>query len=239
MEKRLKTMKKRLFIMLGVLMFSAAVQAQPDAGTISVIPRVGVNFANLTNNEVVVDLANQSKTLKSRVKPGLTVGLDAELQATDLLSVSMGLHYSMQGSRYPDFERSEGDLVEGNSNWHTNLDYLNLPLLLGYRVGGGFSVKAGVQVGMLVGAKDKKSKTEIIPVEVGGRRQGNAVSQSMDLLDDCKKVDFSIPIGVSYEFEHVIVDARYNLGLTRLYKLDLVKSRNSVIQLSVGYRLGL
>ena len=66
-------MKKRLFLMLGVLAVSVVMQAQPKAGTISVIPRVGINFANLTNNEVVVDLANQSKTLKSRIKPGLTI----------------------------------------------------------------------------------------------------------------------------------------------------------------------
>lgn len=232
-------MKKRLFMMLGALAVACTVLAQPEAGTISVIPRVGINFANLTNNEVMVDLASQSKTLKSRIKPGVTAGFDAELQATEMLSLSMGMHYSMQGSRYPDFERKEGNLVEGCSDWHTNLDYLNLPLLVGFRIAGGFSVKTGVQVGMLVGAKDKRSVTEIIPMENGGRQQGNAVGQSDDLLDACKKADISIPLALSYEFEDVIVDARYNIGLTRVYKLDVVKSRNSVIQLSVGYRIRL
>ena len=232
-------MKKRLFLMLGVLAVSVVMQAQPKAGTISVIPRVGINFANLTNNEVVVDLANQSKTLKSRIKPGLTIGVDGELQATDMLSLSIGMHYSMQGSRYPDFERSDGDFVEGYSDWHTNYDYLNLPLLVGCRIADGFSVKTGVQVGMLVGAKDKLSVTEIIPMEIGGRKQGNAVGKTENMMDACKKMDISIPVGVSYEFNDVIIDARYNFGLTRVYKLEAVKSRNSVIQLSVGYRLHL
>jgi hypothetical protein len=44
---------------------------------------------------------------------------------------------------------------------------------------------------------------------------------------------------VSYEFENVILDARYNIGLSRIYDLDLVKNRNSVVQLTVGYRFQL
>jgi len=52
-------------------------------------------------------------------------------------------------------------------------------------------------------------------------------------------VDLSIPLGVSYEFENVIIDARYLFGLSNIYKTDLVKSRNSVVQLSVGYRFQL
>ena len=44
---------------------------------------------------------------------------------------------------------------------------------------------------------------------------------------------------MSYEFENVVLDARYNFGLSRIHQLDIVKSRNSVVQLSVGYRFQL
>ena len=232
-------MKIRFSFFLIVLAVTFSAQAQPRTGSFSVIPRIGVNLANITNNEVVVDMQQQDQTLKSRVKPGLLAGVDVEYQATDQLFASIGLQYSMQGSRYPDFERKDGELVEGFSDWHTSLGYLNVPLLVGCRVTDGFSVKAGVQLGVLLNAKDQMSTTEIIPLEDGGREQGKAVEQTTDLYDSCKKLDISIPLAVSYEFENVILDARYNIGLSRIYDLDFLKSRNSVLQFTVGYRFQL
>ena len=51
--------------------------------------------------------------------------------------------------------------------------------------------------------------------------------------------DLSIPVGASYEYMNVILDARYNLGLTNIYKYDLIKSKNRVITVTVGYRFNL
>lgn len=227
---------KRLSILVAVLTVSLMTLAQPSAGSFSLIPRLGVNFANMTNDEVVVDLMQQEHTLKSRIKPGLMVGFDAEYQATSDLFMSLGLQYSRQGSRFPDFERKDGEFVEGYSDWHTDLDYLNVPLLFGYRIAKGFSVKAGLQLGLLLGGKEKMSYTDITILDGGTRKQGNAVPLETDVKDVYKSVDLSIPLALSYEFENVILDARYNFGLTRIHQLDAVKSRNSVIQLSVGYR---
>lgn len=227
---------KRLSILVAVLTVSLMTLAQPSAGSFSLIPRLGVNFANMTNDEVVVDLMQQEHTLKSRIKPGLMVGFDAEYQATSDLFMSLGLQYSRQGSRFPDFERKDGEFVEGYSDWHTDLDYLNVPLLFGYRIAKGFSVKAGLQLGLLLGGKEKMSYTDITILDGGTRKQGNAVPLETDVKDVYKSVDLSIPLALSYEFENVILDARYNFGLTRIHQLDVVKSRNSVIQLSVGYR---
>ena len=227
---------KRLSILVAVLTVSLMTLAQPSAGSFSLIPRLGVNFANMTNDEVVVDLMQQEHTLKSRIKPGLMVGFDAEYQATSDFFMSLGLQYSRQGSRFPDFERKDGEFVEGYSDWHTDLDYLNVPLLFGYRIAKGFSVKAGLQLGLLLGGKEKMSYTDITILDGGTRKQGNAVPRETDVKDVYKSVDLSIPLALSYEFENVILDARYNFGLTRIHQLDAVKSRNSVIQLSVGYR---
>lgn len=227
---------KRLSILVAVLTVSLMTLAQPSAGSFSLIPRLGVNFANMTNDEVVVDLMQQEHTLKSRIKPGLMVGFDAEYQATSDLFMSLGLQYSRQGSRFPDFERKDGEFVEGYSDWHTDLDYLNVPLLFGYRIAKGFSVKAGLQLGLLLGGKEKMSYTDITILDGGTRKQGNAVPCETDVKDVYKSVDLSIPLALSYEFENVILDARYNFGLSRIHQLDVVKSRNSVIQLSVGYR---
>ena len=227
---------KRFSFLVAVLTVSLMTLAQPSAGSFSLIPRLGVNFANMTNDEVVVDLMQQEHTLKSRIKPGLMIGFDGEYQATSDLFMSLGLQYSRQGSRFPDFERKDGEFVEGYSDWHTDLDYLNVPLLFGYRIAKGFSVKAGLQLGLLLGGKEKMSYTDITILDGGTRKQGDAVPRETDVKDVYKSIDISIPLGVSYEYENVILDARYNFGLSRIHQLDVVKSHNSVIQLSVGYR---
>lgn len=53
--------------------------------------------------------------------------------------------------------------------------------------------------------------------------------------DGMKKLDLSIPIGLSYEFSNIVLDARYNLGLTKI--VEHVKAKNSVFMLTLGYKI--
>lgn len=38
---------------------------------------------------------------------------------------------------------------------------------------------------------------------------------------------------------NVILDARYNFGLTNIYKIDAMKSKNRFFTITVGYRFNL
>ena len=95
------------------------------------------------------------------------------------------------------------------------LEYLNVPVLVNYYVAPGFAIKAGAQAGFLMKAK----------------------SGDYDFKDACKKVDFSIPVGLSYEFSDFVIDARYNFGLTKIFDDADVKCKNSVIMLTLGYKI--
>ena len=55
--------------------------------------------------------------------------------------------------------------------------------------------------------------------------------------ENFNSVDFSIPVGVSYEFNNVVLDARYNWGLTNVAKN--ADNKNSVFQFTVGYKFAL
>ena len=101
---------------------------------------------------------------------------------------------------------------EGDSD---NLEYLNVPVLVNCYVAPGLALKAGAQVGFLMKAKNG----------------------DYDFKDDCKKVDFSIPVGLSYEFSDFVIDARYNFGLTKIYDDAGAKCKNSVIMLTLGYKI--
>ena len=96
----------------------------------------------------------------------------------------------------------------------TKLNYLNIPILANYYVYKGLAVKAGVQPGFLLSAK------------MGDN----------DIKDNMKKFDFSIPVGVSYEYMNIVLDARYNIGLTKGNKEGDKSQKNSVFQITLGYK---
>ena len=54
-----------------------------------------------------------------------------------------------------------------------------------------------------------------------------------------KKFDLSIPLGLSYQFSDFVIDARYNLGLTKVNKDGDSSSKNGVIQITLGYKFAL
>ncbi|WP_293476069.1 porin family protein [Prevotella sp.] len=143
---------------------------------------------------------------------GLAAGVEAEYQATDIFSVSAGLIYSMQGNK----AKAEGVTQT------TKLDYINIPILANVYVTKGLAVKLGVQPAFNVSDKQKLSG-------------GKASVEAEDV--GAESFDFSIPVGLSYEYNNVVFDARYNFGVTNI--ADGGDSKNSVFQFTLGYKFAL
>jgi opacity protein-like surface antigen len=102
----------------------------------------------------------------------------------------------------------------------TKLDYLNVPIVANFYVARGLALKTGAQFGFLLNSK------------VDG----------VDRKDDCKKMNFSIPIGISYEISNIVLDIRYNVALTKVNKYDgpnNEKSRSDMVQFTLGYKFEL
>lgn len=165
--------------------------------------------------KVGLNIANMTKTDGS-VRAGLVAGAEFEYQVTDMISVSAGALYSQQGCK-------EDILTEAGSVSGTlKLDYINIPILANVYVTRGLAVKLGVQPGFKVNSSEKVSL--------------NSTSVSGD-VDDVKSFDFSIPVGLSYEYKNVVFDARYNIGCTKI--VDYADSKHSVFQLTLGYKFDL
>ena len=100
------------------------------------------------------------------------------------------------------------------------LDYINIPIMANVYVVDGLAVKLGVQPGFNVNSSVRANGAEFD-------------------TDDAKSFDFSIPVGLSYEFSQVpiVIDARYNWGLTKVW--DNTDCKNSVFQFTVGYKFTL
>lgn len=100
-----------------------------------------------------------------------------------------------------------------------------MPILANVYVTKGLAVKLGVQPGFKVNAKYDTKTTAL----------GVTVKTSSE--PDVKSVDFSIPVGISYEYANFQLDARYNWGLTKISKHG--DDKNSVFQITLGYKFDL
>lgn len=161
--------------------------------------------------KVGMTIANLTDLDDSDPRIGFIGGVEGEYQATDIFSVSAGLLYSMEGAKY--------DL--GNTTETLKLDYINIPILANVYVAKGLAVKLGVQPAFNVNSEYK--------IKAGGN------SAETDI--DAKSFDFSIPVGISYEYSNVVLDARYNWGLTKTFENSDCK--NSVFQITLGYKFDL
>ena len=66
------------------------------------------------------------------------------------------------------------------------------------------------------------------------------MSYSTDMSDVCKSVDFGFPLGLSYEYKNIVLDARYFFGLTKIDKTDNPDSaRNQYLSITLGYKFNL
>ena len=148
---------------------------------------------------------------------GLAAGVEAEYQATDIFSISAGVIYSMQGNK------CDYDVLGKKTVTKTNkLDYINIPILANVYVVKGLAVKLGIQPAFKVNDQIKTSVDE-----------GSTTAD----VDKAESFDFSIPVGLSYEYSNVVFDARYNFGVTKVW--DGGDPMNSVFQFTLGYKFAL
>lgn len=203
---------KRLMIAATTLLLSVYTNAQNDVGGWSLQPKAGINLATMTNDD------------EAKTRIAFVAGAELEYQATPMLSVSAGALYSQQGSD------ADGQGMNGT----VKMDYVNIPILANYYVTKGLAVKVGIQPGFLVNDKVKVSANGV-SAEVGLKDAYKAAGIDADI----SSFDLAIPLGISYEFNHVVLDARYNLSLTKAISAYGESTKHSVFQITLGYKFGL
>lgn len=228
---------KKLMMIAALLVATVSANAQFEAGTFSLQPKIGGVISKVSNmpDIKIPTAAGVSLDADKSFYAGALIGVEAEYQLADMFSLAAGLNFAMQGCQWEDTElKIGGESLKLKDN-KIQLNYLNLPIVANVYLFKGFAVKTGVQLGFLLSAKQKLDMTG----SIGG--SSATVKYDEDVKDQCKKFDVSIPIGVSYQVPTVpvYIDARYNLGLTKIVK-DIDESvKNQVFQLTVGYKFAL
>lgn len=225
---------KKLFLVITLLVAAMSANAQLEPGKFSIQPKAGATISWLT------DMPSLGIGYFPDRIPivGAILGAEAEYQLAEKFSLAAGINYAQQGCGWSDYSYQIGNNKAELKDAKIQLGYVNVPITANYYLFKGFAVKAGVQFGFLTSAKTKGTLT----TEYNGAKSSTDLD-SKDFKDECKSLDISIPVGISYEFNvPVVIDLRYNIGLTKVNKesIDGHKDfKNNVIQLTVGYKLAL
>lgn len=235
-KKQSKRMKKT--ILTALAMFSLSVgnvlAQQPDEGTFSIKPHVGVSLSHMMPRPSYVN----------DLKPGLTAGVEASYQMSEKLALSLGVNYASMGVKEKEAALvvTEGGVssILNIRDISQNIHYVQVPLLCNYYVAEGVAIKAGVQMGFTAGKDYTFNVIEAVP------GQFSHLDKETYDLDDVKSFDFGIPVGISYEVSNVCLDLRYYFGMTKVFKntestrlYDMEKAKNQGITFTVGYKFNL
>ena len=163
--------------------------------------------------KVGVNIANITDAVGADPRIGLAAGAEFEYGITDNIGLSAGVLYSMQGAK----------ASEESVDYTLKLDYLNVPILANFYVAKGLALKLGVQPGFKLSSKVKG--------------EASGVTAELEVEDGVKSVDLSIPVGLSYQYQNIVFDARYNWGVTKI--IEDTDSKHSVFQITVGYKFSL
>lgn len=203
---------KKLLTLIAVMAFTVTVQAQHEQGDFTIQPRVGITISKFTDAD------------KSKVN--FAYGVEFEHFFDDQFSWAAGLLFTNQGGKYTDIY----DETNKKSDLTLNIYYATIPITANFYVLPGLALKAGIQPAFRVKAKAKMGDNTY------------DYDRMMDLwknwfgekTEDMNKFDLSIPVGLSYEFNRITFDARYNIGLTKLIKGEDI--HNKVFVLTLGYK---
>lgn len=257
---------RKITVLLAAIMLSLSAVAQQKPHTWKITPQVGLTAskfnkdANVSVGYVfakempvtgellpVDDIGTHAGGYmfsQSRGNSGFTIGAEAQYQFNKTFGLSVGAFYAQQGVKWnvkgfkDDIktigtngeEKILGQIVF-KDNLILNYNTLDIPVMANFYVWEGLALKAGLEPQITL--NQKVNGEYVIDID-GTESVGNASEYNLCLLG------LSLPVGVSYEYNNVIFDLRYHLGLTNIennnayYNTD---HRSQMLTLTVGYKL--
>ena len=200
-------MKKLLLMVVTAMMATVSVSAQHEDGELLYQPRVGITLSTLSGMD------------DAKMKVIVTYGVELEYFFDDDFSVAGGVLFTDQGAK---FNETDGDYT-------MKIYYAAFPFTLNYYVLPGLALKAGLQPayrvkGQVTNGSEKMDFDRAVDFLLGG--EGVKMN----------KFDLAIPVGLSYEYKNVTLDARYNFAVTKVFSSIDDTIRNQVVAITLGYK---
>lgn len=168
--------------------------------------KAGLNFASLKSDN--------DKFLDASTRTGYQAGVWARVGGA-------GIHF--QPELYVTGKSSEAKLIDKNEEGKVSFTSLDLPLLLGTRIGfgpAGLRIVAGPVVSFVV---DKNI--------------ANTFTESVLNVNDYKNQAWAVTGGLGLDISNFRIDARYEHGLSELSKNENAPQKVNLWTIGVGYRL--
>jgi hypothetical protein len=142
----------------------------------------------------------------------LTAGVEGMYMVNEKFGAALGVNLTGYNTSV---ETLKDDVIYSNY-------YFNFPVTANYYVAPGLAVKAGIALNFLSTAK------------FDGYDEYDFGFKSVKVKDIYKSTFFSVPVGVSYEFNSFVFDARYNIGISKVAKDD--DGSFNALTFTVGYK---
>lgn len=201
---------KTWILTIVALLTSVVAVAQRREGTCTVQPKVGLNVSTLSDAQKTIGDA--------------CFGMEAEYMITNIFSLSAGVMVSNQGGKYD----------KDGLRYTADIDYANIPIMANVYVLPGLALKAGVQPGFRLKAK-METDNGSYDIDEFYKLVGMLIPGEEPKIN---KFDLAIPVGISYEYENVVLGARYNWGLLKVENIGPAYY-NRVFEVTLGYKFEL
>ena len=230
---------------LQALLLSSCLVSAASAVPVRCGLKAGSSIPNLRDNG-----GNEfSSGWSTRV--GLFLGTSAEVSLTPRLSVQAELNYSQQGAKknglqavsLPDVPMTLFADIKNTAK----LDYLEIPVLAKYRIGGArqFYATFGPYVGFLLTAKNVSSGSSLVYLDQQKTQPvtGSPVDfgATTDIKSELRSTNWGIQGGVGYQRPigsgRIELDVRGGYGLVNVQKDTAVNGKNNTgsLVVSLGY----
>ena len=191
------------------VLIAAAIVCMSASAQVQFGGKVGFDLTNFWGSDV-----------EHGMKPSYQVGLMMEYKMSPKFAIAPEVVFASQGGKYKAIDLNFFNLdIEKTVTFNTN--YINIPVMLKYYVTPSFSVDLGPQLG----------------VNVYSKYSIEGVDEAIDVKDNTKTVDFGVGLGGTYNLtNNAFVQARYTMGMTKVFDGDHNKEKNGNIQVAFGMK---
>ena len=204
---------KRLFTLFAATIMTVASYAQYNTGDIS-IQETNVFFGA----RIGIDFARLTGDIDNvNSRTGLTLGaiFGVKVSESTPIILETGLYYTERGASQP----YEGYKVK------TRLSYLEMPILIKY----GFDLGHNMAILPYVGP--------YFSVGVGGNIKDNKESVNAYSYDRYNRPDVGMKFGCGFEYNHLYLEAGYQLGIANIAKKDLLTIHGNAWFINFGINI--
>ena len=202
---------KKVFALIAAAIVCMSASAQVQFGA-----KVGFDMTNFWGSNV-----------DHGMKPGYQAGLVMEYKFNPNFAIAPEVVFASQGGKSKAFalDITNNDINLTTTDIKYTANYINVPVMLKYYVTPEFSIDFGPQVGFNVFNKVSHKN----------------LSKSIDIKDSTKPVDFGLGLGGTFNLtENAFVQARYTMGLTKVFKDEDVigenNAKNGNVQIAFGMK---